>query len=125
MKRLPRELIVHKNYPIYKYGSNGFSVIINYKEAFSIQSNQFGEGDGFKVRHFKSRAKILDILSDKTITESEFQQGSAKLINSYLLPLKLLFDSGMRRLGDGNAVEKQIKSTKKSVALDYYAADYM
>lgn len=126
MKQIPRELLVHKSYPIFKRSKrNDISVIINYKEAFSIQSNQFGEGDGFKVRHFKSRAKVLNILNDKTITEQEFKEGSARLINSYLLPLKLLFDSGMKRLGNGEAVKKKIKQSEKQVALDYYASDYM
>jgi hypothetical protein len=98
MKRLPHELKYHGDYPIYKKGSNGYSIIINPTEAYSIQPSPFGEGLGFKFRHFISRTKVLDILTDRTISEIEFKEGTSALVKDYLEPLKLILSSQQTKL---------------------------
>ena len=100
MKRLPAELRHHKQYPIFKEDArNGYSVVLNDKEAISIQSNNHGQGDGFRFRHFKSRGKILDILRGKSISVDKFKIESSRLIGSYLRPLMLIAgNDGFKKL---------------------------
>ena len=101
-KRMPDELKYHKQYPIYKSDAReGIAVILNSKEAIVLQSNGWGEGEGFKFRHYKTRKKVLDILKGKTITAEDWKTSTSKFISSHLKPfLQLQEGVQQKRLED-------------------------
>lgn len=101
-KRIPEELKYHKQYPIYKSDAReGIAVILNEKEAIVIQSNGWGEGDGFKFRHYRTRKKVLDILKGKTISAEQWKIDTSKFIGSYLKPLLQLQEGINQKLLEG------------------------
>jgi hypothetical protein len=81
------------NYPIYKDVGNYCAMIVGDKEAYSIQSTKWGEADGFHFYHFKSRAKILQLLKGTTITKEKFIENQKKVVGKQLTSFLLLSDS--------------------------------
>jgi len=73
-------------YPYYCKSSEGICVILNDKEALSVQGGGTGTpGASVALVKYISRAKVLKIFKySKPITELEFQEGMQKRISRFL-----------------------------------------